>query len=67
MPNIETGERPKVERLAYTIKEACQASTYSEAHIYRLMASGKLRYSKAGRRTVIPASALRNLIEGEAA
>jgi len=55
-----------IARLAYTIKEAAHASTLSQARLYELMAEGKLRYQLIGKRRLIPASALRELV-GEAA
>lgn len=56
-----------VARLAYSIPEAAESIGCSVPHVWRLIAAGKLRSSKAGRRTIIPATALIALVEGEAA
>lgn len=56
-----------VARLALSIPESAESIGCSVPHIYRLIAAGKLRSTKVGRRTVIPVTALRALAEGEAA
>ena len=47
--------------IAYSISDAAKASSLSQATLYAMMASGKLRFSKVGRRRLIPASALLEL------
>lgn len=54
------------EKLAYSIREACHASSLGRSTIYSHIASGRLRAVRVGGRTVIPAEALNALISGEA-
>lgn len=54
-------------KLAYSIKQACQASSLSRTTLYAHIAAGRLRVVRVGGRTVIPAEALRSLLEGGAA
>lgn len=56
-----------VVRLAFSIPETAESIGCSVPHVWRLIAKGKLRSTKAGRRTIVPASALRAFVEGEAA
>lgn len=42
-----------VERLAYTIKEACQTGLFSRSRLYELIAAGAIKAHKSGYRTVI--------------
>ncbi|PZR47979.1 MAG: excisionase [Stutzerimonas stutzeri] len=50
--------------LAYSVKEACRISSLGRTLIYQLIASGRLEARKLGRRTLIPASSLHKLLEG---
>lgn len=52
-------------KLAYSIREACQASSLGRTTIYNHIAAGRLRAVHVGGRTVIPAAALHALIAGE--
>ena len=54
-------------QLGYSIRNAARAVDCSERTIYNLVDAGKLRMVKVGRRSIIPASDLHLLIEGEAA
>ena len=54
-------------KIAYSIREACHASSLGRTTIYNHIAAGRLRAVRIGGRTIIPADALRALIEGEAA
>jgi len=54
-----------VPKLAYSIKEACRASSLSRTTIYTHIAEGRLRVTRVGGRTIIPADSLRALISGE--
>lgn len=54
------------EPLAYSIKEACRASSLGRTRLYQLIAEGRLEARKVGKRTIIPAASLRALIDGEA-
>ena len=56
----------QTDRLAYSVAEACEATTIGKTGIYRLINEGRLETRKIGKRTLIPASSLRKLI-GEAA
>lgn len=53
-------------KIAYSIKEACKASSLGRTTIYAHIAANRLRAVRIGGRTVIPAEALHALIEGEA-
>lgn len=52
--------------LAYSIKEACAASSLGRTSIYAHIAAGRLRAVRVGGRTIIPADSLRALLSGEA-
>lgn len=49
-------------KLAYSIREACQATSLGRTTIYAHISSGRLRTVRVGGRTVIPAGALRALL-----
>lgn len=53
-------------KLAYSIKEACAASSLGRTSIYAHIRAGRLRAQRLGGRTIIPADALHALIAGEA-
>lgn len=55
-------------KLAYSIKEACRASSLGRTKIYAMLADPAcpLRAIRIGGRTVIPADSLHALIAGEA-
>jgi excisionase family DNA binding protein len=57
---------PDLPRIGFSIKEACQVSSLGRTTIYAHISSGKLRAVRVGGRTIIPADALRALIEGGA-
>lgn len=52
--------------IAYSIADACAVSSIGRTRLYQLIAEGRLEACKIGRRTLIPAEALRALIVGEA-
>lgn len=52
--------------LAYSIKEACAASSLGRTSIYSHISAGRLRAIRVGGRTVIPADSLRALLSGDA-
>ena len=54
-------------KLAYSINEACHASTLGRTTIYAHIAAGRLKAVRIGGRTVIPAESLRALLSGEQA
>lgn len=47
------------EKLAYSIKEACKATSLSRTTIYSHVAAGRLHVVRIGGRTIIPAESLR--------
>lgn len=53
-------------KIAYSIREACHASSLGRSTIYSHIAAGRLRAVRVGGRTIIPAEALLSLISGEA-
>ena len=52
-------------KLAYSIKEACRASSLGRTTIYAHIAAGRLLSKRIGGRTIIPAESLHALIAGE--
>lgn len=52
-------------RLSYSISEACTVSSLGRTTIYGHIASGRLKVTKIGGRTLIPAEALHALVNGE--
>jgi excisionase family DNA binding protein len=52
-------------KLAYSIKEACKASSLGRTTIYSHIASGRLVARRIGGRTIIPAESLHAFIAGE--
>jgi len=53
-------------KLAYSIREACQASSLGKTTLYSHIANGRLRAVRIGGRTVIPSESLHALINGDA-
>ena len=56
---------PNPFKLAYSIKEACRASSLGRTTLYALIKAGELETTKVGGRTVIPAQSLRSLLAAE--
>lgn len=52
-------------KIGYSIREACRASSLGRTTIYAHIAAGRLRATRVGGRTIIPADALRALVAGE--
>jgi len=52
----------KPEPLAYSIKEACRVSSIGRTRIYALINEGRLKATKVGRRTLVNAESLRELV-----
>lgn len=61
MPTVNN-ENPKI---AYSIREACAASSLGRSTLYNHIAAGRLRVVRVGGRTIIPAEALHALLHGE--
>ncbi len=57
--------QPSTTKLAYSIKEACEASSLGRTTVFNLIAAGRLRVTRIDGRTLIPAEALNALIAGE--
>lgn len=51
-----------IQKLAYSIREACEASSLGRTTIYALIGAGKLQAVRIGGRTVIPAKSLSVLV-----
>jgi excisionase family DNA binding protein len=51
-----------IQKLAYSIRDACEASSLGRTTIYALIGAGKLQAVRIGGRTVIPAESLSNLL-----
>ncbi|WP_324740122.1 helix-turn-helix domain-containing protein [Tsuneonella sp. CC-YZS046] len=51
-------------KLAYSVREACEATSLGRSSIYKLIANGKLETRKVGNRTLIMAASLNALING---
>jgi excisionase family DNA binding protein len=52
-------------KLGYSIREACLASSLGRTTIYSHIAAGRLRVTRVGGRTIIPAEALLALVNGQ--
>lgn len=52
--------------LAYSIKEACAASSLGRTTLYTHISSGRLKAVRVGGRTIIPIESLQALLAGEA-
>jgi excisionase family DNA binding protein len=56
-------DRPPVPAVLYRVDEAADALRLSRSVLYDLIRSGRLRTVKAGRRRLIPVSALTEYVE----
>lgn len=54
------------EPLAYSIKDACHATSLGRTRLYELINGGEIEVIKIGRRTLVTAASLRRLIKQEA-
>lgn len=54
-------------KLAFSIREACEASSLCKTTLYTHINSGRLKAIRVGGRTLIPAESLHTLLNGEAA
>ena len=55
---------PPPEPIAYSVGDACRVSSLGRTRLYQLISEGRLEMRKIGKRTLIPATSLRALIEG---
>ena len=53
-------------KIAYSIKEACRASSLGRTTLYAHISANRLRAIRIGGRTIIPADSLHALLAGEA-
>lgn len=62
-----SNDQPTIPKIAYSIREACQASSLGRTTIYKMLSDpdSPLKAVRIGGRTVIPAEALNALISGE--
>lgn len=51
------------DQLAYSIRDAVRVSSIGKTRLYSLIKSGRLRVTKVGKRTLVSASSLRQLVE----
>lgn len=51
-------------KLAYSIKEACQASSLGRSTLYKYISAGRLKAIRVGGRTIIPVEELQALLAG---
>lgn len=63
-PKPESGS---IERLAYSITQAAEASSLSRSTLYAAMEEGRLHFVKIKGRRLILADALRSFLKGEVA
>lgn len=59
-------EKHNPTKMAYSVREACQASSLGKTTLYGHIAAKRLKAVRIGGRTVIPAESLHALIAGEA-
>ena len=52
-------------KLAYSIKDACAALSLGKTKIFALIKVGQLPVVRVGGRTLVPATSLQALLEGE--
>jgi len=50
--------------ICYSVADAARVLSLSRRGVYRLVEHGRLRVIKLGRRTLVPASSIRALVEG---
>ena len=53
-------------KIAYSVKEACQASSLGRTSIFAAIAANRLKAVRIGGRTIIPAKSLHTFLAGEA-
>lgn len=52
-------------KLAFSIREACAASSLGKTTLYSLISAGRLKAVRVGGRTLIPADSLHTLLKGK--
>lgn len=61
-----TSSKFRLFKVGFSIREACEATSLGRTTIYKHIAAGRLRVTRVGGRTIIPAESLHALIAGEA-
>lgn len=61
-----TSSKSRSFKVGFSIREACEATSLGRTTIYKHIAAGRLRVTRVGGRTIIPAESLHALIAGEA-
>jgi excisionase family DNA binding protein len=56
---------PNLPKLAFSIREACAASSLGKTTLYSHINSGRLKAIRVGGRTLIPSESLHALLSGE--
>lgn len=56
---------PNLPKLAFSIREACAASSLGKTTLYTHINSGRLKAIRVGGRTLIPAESLHALLNGQ--
>lgn len=52
-------------KLGYSIREACEVSSLGRTTLYNHIATGRLKVTRVGGRTIVPTQALLALISGD--
>jgi excisionase family DNA binding protein len=60
---MEKGERPRVEKLCYSVPEAAYALSLSPDYVWKLIYAGELRSVKVGKRRLIPVEVLKEFLK----
>lgn len=55
-----------IEKLAYSMRDAAEATSYSRSYLYQLIQEGRLNTYRRGGRVFVTAENLRKLIEEDA-
>lgn len=53
-----------MQKLAFTVREACQITGLARTTVYKLLRNGRLTRRKVGKRTLILASELEAFVKG---
>lgn len=56
----------QVNKICFSISEACAATSFGRTSIYKLIREGQLKAVRVGGRTLVPAESLRALLDGDA-
>lgn len=57
----------ELQPIAYSVQDAARVTSIGKTRLYQLIGEGRLKAHKVGKRTLILADDLRNLITNEAA